>query len=101
LIISGILLVMLGPTRVFAATVDNLDPSKTYQISRISISGNSAFSDGELLAEMRTKQQPPYIFWKKPPPVRSRHLLDRSETPAQILPGTWILLGGRKLRFTG
>jgi hypothetical protein len=60
LIISGILLMMLGPARAFAATVDNLDPSKTYRVSRISISGNSAFSDDELLAEMKTNQQPPY-----------------------------------------
>lgn len=66
LVISAILLVMLGPARVFAATVDNLDPGKTYQVSKISILGNSAFSDSELLAEMKTKQQPPYIFWKRP-----------------------------------
>jgi outer membrane protein insertion porin family len=67
LIISGVLLVMLGSARVFAATVEDLDPGKTYQVSRISIAGNSAFSDSELLAEMKTKQQPPYTFWKKPP----------------------------------
>ena len=68
LIISGILLVMLCPTRLFAVTVDSLDPAKTYHVSKISISENSAFSDSELLAEIRTKQPPPYLFWEKPPP---------------------------------
>ena len=63
--IVAVLLLSFAPAS--AATIEDLEGGRTYRVSRIVISGNKAFSDDELLAQMRTKQQPFYLIWKTPP----------------------------------
>jgi outer membrane protein assembly complex protein YaeT len=55
---------------VQAATVSDLDPAKSYETAAITISGDRAFSDADLLDVMKTKARPFYLnwqFWKAPP----------------------------------
>jgi outer membrane protein assembly complex protein YaeT len=49
---------------VLALTVDNLDPEQAWQVEEILISGNTAFSRQELLAELLTKERPWYLPWQ-------------------------------------
>lgn len=63
-----LLLLTCRPTR--AEKIDDLKPGRTYQVGKISITGNHAFSDSRLLAQMKTKMRPiyqSYQFWKKRP----------------------------------
>ncbi len=53
--------------RVFAVSVENLDPEREWRVHEISISGNQVFSQRELLAVMLTKQRPWYLLWKEFP----------------------------------
>lgn len=60
-----VLLLSFMPTA--AATIESIEGGRTHRVSRIVILGNKVFSDDELLAQMRTKQQPFHLIWKKPP----------------------------------
>ena len=54
-----------SPFRVFAVSVEDLDPEREWQVQEISISGNQVFSQRELLGIMLTKQRPWYLVWKE------------------------------------
>ena len=51
-----------------ASTMEQLNPSRSYRLASMTIAGNHAFADSELLELMRTKAKPAYQFWKKSPP---------------------------------
>lgn len=68
-VIAAIMVVFLLRTiaPAFASTIEDVESGKTYRVSRIVITGNKAFSDDDLLSQIRTKQRPSYMIWKKPP----------------------------------
>lgn len=58
---------LAGWTVTFALTVADLDPFTRYRAGRITFFGNHTLSDDELLAQLRIKQRPWYMLWKKRP----------------------------------
>jgi outer membrane protein assembly complex protein YaeT len=48
-----------------AIQVEELDPARPWRVEKIEISGNTKFSDSEILMELLTKVQPWYLFWEK------------------------------------
>jgi outer membrane protein assembly factor BamA len=54
-------------TPILALTVEELDPARGRWVKDIVISGNEAFSEGEILATLRTKERPWYFPWKERP----------------------------------
>jgi outer membrane protein insertion porin family len=54
-------------TPVLALTVEELTPEREWRVQAIVISGNEAFSEGEILATLRTKERPWYFPWKERP----------------------------------
>ena len=70
--------VFTGPG--FAIQVDELDAGREWRVRKIEISGNTQFSDNELLGEMLTKVRPSYLFWEEDnifDPVTFREDLER------------------------
>lgn len=65
---------------VLAIQVDDLDTTREWRVEKIEISGNTHFSDAEILNELLTKVQPWYLFWEAPnlfDPVTFREDLER------------------------
>jgi outer membrane protein insertion porin family len=54
-----------------ALTVHELDPNREWQVYKLSVSGNTIFSQPELLAAIRTKERPWYV-----PPWKERPIFD-------------------------
>ena len=52
---------------MWAATVASLQPGQIYRVAKIHFHGNRNVSDGELLAQMKTKERPFYQIWKTRP----------------------------------
>jgi outer membrane protein assembly complex protein YaeT len=52
---------------VWAIHVELLKPGITYRVGKIVLSGNHAFSDSDLLANMQTRERPFYKLWEKRP----------------------------------
>lgn len=50
-----------------AVPIDALDPTRQWRVERIEISGNRAFSDGELKEVIVTRERPWYRFWEERP----------------------------------
>jgi outer membrane protein assembly complex protein YaeT len=60
--------------------IDKLDPARQWRVEKIEISGNTKFSDSEILGEMLTKVRPRYLFWEKQDvfdPITFREDLER------------------------
>ena len=51
----------------WAATAASLQPGQIYRVAKIHFHGNRNVSDGELLAQMKTKERPFYQVWKTRP----------------------------------
>jgi outer membrane protein assembly complex protein YaeT len=48
---------------VLAIEIEELDAARQWRVEKIEISGNTKFSDSEILSEMLTKVQPWYLLW--------------------------------------
>lgn len=57
----------IGAAPAFALKLSNLDPAKSYKTAAITFSGNTKFSDDELLSLMQTKTREFYKLWKARP----------------------------------
>ena len=55
-------IVFAGPA--IAIQIEELDAAQQWRLAKIEISGNTKFSDSELLAELLTKARPWYLFWE-------------------------------------
>ena len=67
-----------GPA--LAIQIDELDAAQQWRLRKIEISGNTKFSDSELLAELLTKARPWYLFWENEnifDPITFREDLER------------------------
>jgi len=53
----------LFPQPGLAIQLDDLDTTREWRVVKIELSGNTKFSDDELLGEMLTKVRPWYLFW--------------------------------------
>ena len=45
--------------------VEELDAARQWRVEKIEISGNTKFSDNELLSQLLTKPRPWYLFWEE------------------------------------
>lgn len=61
------LVMLLIDKAALALTVAELDPSRSYKVAKIDLSGEHAFSRDALLSVMTTKERPSYRFWKPLP----------------------------------
>jgi outer membrane protein assembly complex protein YaeT len=48
---------------VLSIEIEELDAARQWRVEKIEISGNTKFSDSEILSEMLTKVQPWYLLW--------------------------------------
>lgn len=67
---------LIGGTRAFGLGSADLDPSLSYKLERIDLSGERAFSRAALLAVMTTKERPWYQAWKPMPKFDPRTFTD-------------------------
>lgn len=65
--VCGIAALVFSFMTASASTIEDLQPGQTYRVGQVSISGNKAVSNAELLAQMKTKERPFYLVWKKRP----------------------------------
>ena len=49
---------------VLGIQVEELDPARQWRVEKIEISGNTKFSDSEILKELLTQVRPWYLFWE-------------------------------------
>ena len=49
---------------VLGIQLEELDPARQWRVEKIEISGNTKFSDTEILRELLTKVRPWYLFWE-------------------------------------
>lgn len=65
---------------VLGIQIEALDAARQWRVEKIEISGNSKFSESELLSEMLTKVRPWYLFWEEAnifDPITFREDLER------------------------
>ncbi len=65
---------------VLGIQLEELDAARQWRVRKIEISGNTKFSDSEILGELLTKVQPWYSFWEKEnvfDPITFREDLER------------------------
>ncbi|MGB7947369.1 MAG: POTRA domain-containing protein, partial [Candidatus Binatia bacterium] len=63
-----------------AIEIDKLDTTREWRVEKIEITGNSKFSEADLLSEMLTEVKPWYLFWQADnvfDPVAFREDLER------------------------
>ena len=61
------LMLLLTRATALAVQLDRLNPGHTYHVDQVVITGNHAFSQRELLSQMKTQTRPFYLFWKSRP----------------------------------
>jgi outer membrane protein insertion porin family len=66
----------LAGTRAFGLGVADLDPSRSYKLEQVDLSGERAFSRETLLSVMATKERPRYQVWKPLPDFDPRTFMD-------------------------
>lgn len=67
LFVPVVLLWLCSSVGVLALTVDDLDPEREWRVKQITIAGNKAFTESELLAKLATQQRPRYLPWRARP----------------------------------
>ncbi|HXV84156.1 MAG TPA: POTRA domain-containing protein, partial [Candidatus Binatia bacterium] len=64
----------------FGVQIEDLDAARQWRVESIEISGNTKFSEDELLGEMLTEVRPWYLFWEEEnvfDPITFREDLER------------------------